>query len=115
LEIIREGIEDDPHNYTRFFILSERDSSPSGNDKTSVIFSIKQTPGSLYNALREFAIRNINLTKIESRPTKRRPWQYNFYLDFDGHRSDSKCQDVLKSLEEKSIFFKVLGSYPKTQ
>ncbi|MFX0067986.1 MAG: prephenate dehydratase [Candidatus Hodarchaeota archaeon] len=115
LEIIREGIEDIPHNCTRFFILSETDSPPSGKDKTSIIFSIKHTPSSLFNALREFAVRKINLTKIESRPTKRRPWEYDFYLDFEGHKGDKKCQIALRNLEEKSIFVKVLGSYPKSQ
>lgn len=115
MEIIREGVEDNPHNYTRFFILSESDSSPSGKDKTSVIFSIKHAPGSLSSILGEFAARNINLTKIESRRTKNRPWEYEFYLDFDGHRNDKKCQNALKNLEEKSIFTKVLGSYPKSQ
>ncbi|MFX0096943.1 MAG: prephenate dehydratase [Candidatus Hodarchaeota archaeon] len=115
LEIIREGIGDIDHNYTRFFILSETDSSPTGKDKTSIIFSIENTPGSLLNAIREFAVRKINLTKIESSPTKRRPWEYNFYLDFDGHKSDKKCQTAIRNLEERSIFVKILGSYPKAQ
>ncbi|MFX1486345.1 MAG: prephenate dehydratase [Promethearchaeota archaeon] len=114
MEIIREGIEDNPHNYTRFFILSESDSLPSGNDKTSVIFSIKDAPGSLLDVLREFAVRNINLTKIESRRTKKRPWEYDFYMDFDGHKNDKKCQEALRNLEKKSIFIRVLGSYPKS-
>ena len=113
MKILAKGIEDNPNNYTRFFVLSKHDSPPTGNDKTSIIFSVKHIPGALYKALEEFAIRGINLTKIESRPTKQRPWEYNFYLDFEGHRSDKKCREALESLKKKSTFLKILGSYPK--
>ena len=113
MKILAKGIEDNPNNYTRFFVLSKNDSPPTGKDKTSIIFSTKHIPGALYQALKEFAIRNINLTKIESRPTKQTPWEYNFYLDFEGHRSEKRCQQALKALEEKSLFIRVLGSYPK--
>ena len=86
---------------------------PTGKDKTSIIFSAKHEPGSLYHALGEFAKRNINLTRIESRPTKKTAWEYNFYLDFEGHRTEPKCAEALKALEKYAIFVKVLGSYPK--
>jgi len=115
MKVICRAIEDNPNNYTRFFVLSEKDSPPSGEDKTSIIFSVKHVPGALFRALEEFAVREINLTKIESRPTRQKPWEYNFYLDFEGHRSERKCQDALKVLEKKSIFVKVLGSYPKAR
>jgi len=113
MKVLTKGIADNPNNYTRFFALSKNDSPPTGRDKTSIIFSTKHLPGALYQALEEFALRNINLTKIESRPTKQTPWEYNFYLDFEGHRSEERCQEALKGLGKKSAFIKVLGSYPK--
>jgi len=115
MKVIAQEIEDNPNNFTRFFILSEEDSLPSGDDKTSIVFSAKDKPGTMYESLREFARRNINLTKLESRPTRQKPWQYNFYLDFEGHRDDKPAQEVLENLEKTSIFVKVLGSYPKAK
>ncbi|HEY82552.1 MAG TPA: prephenate dehydratase [Dehalococcoidia bacterium] len=115
MKIIAQGIEDNPNNFTRFFLLSREDAPPSGNDKTSIVFSTKDRPGALYQALGEFARRNLNLTKLESRPTRQKPWQYNFYLDFEGHRQDEPAREALESLEEISIFVKVLGSYPKAK
>lgn len=115
MEVISRAIEDNQNNYTRFFVLSEEDVSPSGEDKTSIIFSVKHVPSALFRALKEFAVRNINLTKIESRPTRQKAWEYNFYLDFEGHRSERRCQEALRGLEKKSIFVKVLGSYPKAR
>jgi len=115
MKIITTEIEDNQNNFTRFFILAKQDSLPSGNDKTSVVFSVKHKPGALYEFLKELADRNINLTKIESRPTRRKPWEYNFYLDFEGHREDKVSQEVLASLERVSLFAKVLGSYPKAK
>jgi len=115
MKILARDISNTPDNYTRFLVISTEDSPPTGNDKTSIIFSLKHVPGSLYKALEEFALREINLTKIESRPTKRRPWEYNFYLDFEGHRNDPKCMEALKGLEKKATFIKILGSYPKAK
>jgi chorismate mutase/prephenate dehydratase len=113
MKILAREIADYPANYTRFFVLSEKDSEITGKDKTSIIFSTKHVPGALYQALEEFARRDINLTKIESRPTRQRPWEYNFYLDFEGHRTEEKCQEALKALEKKTVFLKILGSYPQ--
>lgn len=115
MKVISRAIEDNQNNYTRFFVLSKDDSPPSGEDKTSIIFSVKHVPSALFRALEEFAVRNINLTKIESRPTRQRAWEYNFYLDFEGHRRERRCQEALRGLEKKSIFLKVLGSYPKAK
>ncbi len=115
MKVIAREIEDNPNNFTRFFILSREDSPPTGNDKTSIVFSVKDRPRVLYEFLREFAERGINLTKIESRPTRHKPWEYNFYLDFEGHREDDIAQEVLDSLEPYSIFLKILGSYPKAK
>jgi chorismate mutase / prephenate dehydratase len=113
MQILARDIADNKENYTRFFVLSQQDSAPTGIDKTSIIFSAKHEPGSLYNALGEFAKRKINLTRIESRPTKKTAWEYNFYLDFEGHRTEQKCAEALKALEKYAIFVKILGSYPK--
>jgi chorismate mutase/prephenate dehydratase len=115
MKVIAEGIEDKPNNYTRFFVLSKHDSPPTGEDKTSIIFSVKHVPGALYNALEEFAKNGINLTKIESRPTKIKPWEYNFYLDFEGHIYEERCREAIEKLKGKALFIKILGSYPKAK
>ena len=115
MEIITHGIEDNKNNFTRFFILTRQDSPPTGNDKTSIVFSVKHRPGTLYEFLRELAVRKINLTKLESRPTRQKPWDYNFYLDFEGHRQDKAAGEALEYLERNALFVKVLGSYPKAK
>lgn len=115
LKILKKGIEDNSKNFTRFFIISKKDRQPTGNDKTSIIFSVKHKPGALYKALGIFAICDINLTKLESRPIVGRPWEYNFYLDFEGHRKDKIIQKVLSILKNTCLFLKVLGSYPKAK
>jgi prephenate dehydratase len=84
----------------------------SGNDKTSIIFGVEHKPGSLYRALKALSSRGINLTKIESRPVKNTPWQYNFYVDFHGHLRDKVCREALRDLRKGSTFVKTLGSYP---
>jgi len=111
MNVLVKEIGDTPHNYTRFFVLSKQDSPPSGEDKTSIIFSVKSVPGALYRILEEFTAKDINLTKIESRPTKRAPWEYNFYLDFEGHRNEEKCREALRAIKNKTLFVKILGSY----
>jgi chorismate mutase / prephenate dehydratase len=113
MQILAREIEDNPTNHTRFFVLSKEDSPSTGKDKTSIIFAAAHTPGSLYQTLSEFAKRNINLTKIESRPTKQKAWEYNFYLDFEGHRTEENCAAALKALQKSGAFLKILGSYPK--
>ncbi len=99
-------------NFTRFFVLGDSDHQPTGADKTSIIFSTKHQPGALYAVMKVFASNKINLTKIESRPTKRTPWEYNFYVDFEGHRLDVKIQKLLRTLDQAAVFVKILGSYP---
>jgi chorismate mutase/prephenate dehydratase len=113
MKIIARDIADNPNNYTRFLVLGSEDAAPTGDDKTSIIFSAKHEPGTLYHALGEFASRNINLTRIESRPTKTTAWQYNFYLDFEGHRTEKRCVEALKALDNYATFVKILGSYPR--
>jgi chorismate mutase/prephenate dehydratase len=115
MEVLARGIGNNPRNFTRFFALSKQDSLPTGNDKTSLIFSTKHIPGTLLKALEEFAAQNINLTKIESRPQVGRPWEYNFYLDFEGHRTEKGVQQALGSLTGNANFVKLLGSYSKAK
>lgn len=112
LEILDRGVEDEPFNYTRFFVLGLDDPPRSQRNKTSLIFTTRHQPGALYDSLGEFAKRHINLTKIESRPRRNRPWQYLFYLDFEGHWQDPECEAALMGLLRRSSFVKLLGSYP---
>ena len=112
LEILDDGIEDLSFNYTRFFVLGLDDPPRSQRSKTSLIFTTRHNPGALYDSLGEFAQRGINLTKIESRPRRNRPWQYLFYLDFEGHWQDPAAEAALMSLLRRSSFVKLLGSYP---
>jgi len=113
MNVIAKEIEDNPSNFTRFFVLGKQDTAPTGNDKTSIVFSVKHKPGALYELVKELATRKVNLTKIESRPTRQKPWEYNFYLDFEGHREDKSAKEALLAVEEFALFVKVLGSYPK--
>ncbi|MBS7623366.1 prephenate dehydratase [Candidatus Bathyarchaeota archaeon] len=115
LKVIRRGIEDNRSNFTRFFVLSRSQSARTGNDKTSIIFSTEHAPGALYKALGVFADRGINLTKIESRPARKRPWEYIFYCDLEGHVEDRVIKDALKELRGKTTFLKILGSYPRAK
>ena len=112
LEIIDRHIEDSQLNYTRFFVLSCEDAPRAQRNKTSLVFSTPHQPSALYDCLGEFATRRINLTKIESRPRVNRPWQYMFYLDFDGHCRDPECEGAMMGLLRRSSFVKMLGSYP---
>lgn len=112
LDILEEEIEDTPFNYTRFFVVGHEDPPRAQRSKTSLIFTARHLPGSLYYCLGEFAERNINLTKIESRPRRNRPWQYLFYLDFEGHWQDPVAEAALLGLLRRAGFVKMLGSYP---
>ena len=113
MRICEESIEDKKNNYTRFLVLSKAQSKPTGNDGTSIIFSVRHIPGALFSILEEFARRRINLTKIESRPTKEVPWEYNFYVDFEGHSSEKEIKDLIRAIRKKSTFVKLLGSYKR--
>ncbi|MBI3398905.1 MAG: prephenate dehydratase [Deltaproteobacteria bacterium] len=113
LQVVEKKIEDHANNYTRFLVIGKKNPDKSGDDKTSIMFAIKDTPGALYKMLKPFAERGINLTKIESRPQKGKAWEYIFFADMDGHVSDSKVSDALKELEAQCSFMKILGSYPK--
>jgi len=93
-------------------IFSKEKNDKTENSKTSIIFSVKHEAGALYQIINEFYQNKINLTKIESRPNKNTPWEYNFYVDFEGHQDDSSIKDMLQNLRGNSTFLKILGSYP---
>ena len=115
MPVIQENIANNLNNYTRFLILSKENSHESSNDKTSIIFSIKHEPGSLFRIIENFHKNNVNLTKIESRPTKENTWEYNFYVDFEGHENNPKISDMLKKIKGETLFLKILGSYPSAK
>lgn len=112
LEILDQDVEDYPFNYTRFFVLALESPPRAPRNKTSLIFTTPHQPGALYDCMGEFAKRRINLSKIESRPRLNRPWQYVFYLDFEGHCQDPPCEAAIMGLLRRSSFVKLLGSYP---
>lgn len=112
MRILRPGIEDDPENYTRFLLLSRRGRFTRGGRKTSIVFGLKNEPGLLFKALSVFALRNIDLSKIESRPIRGTPWEYLFYLDLQSDIRSVECANALRHLREMAPYLKVLGSYP---
>jgi len=113
LKTVSSRIEDFTHNSTRFLILGLKSPERTGRDKTSILFSIPDQPGALYQVLRVFSERGINLKKIESRPAKGRPWEYVFFIDFEGHSEDSMVKGALSEIKGAVLFLKVLGSYPR--
>ena len=112
LSIIKQNIEDLSHNVTRFLVIAKTDVPPTGKDRTSILFSIKDRVGALHAMLQPFAKHRINLTKIESRPSKKKAWDYYFFVDFEGHCQDSHVEKALTELEDMCKYLKVLGSYP---
>jgi len=115
LSVLQRRIEDHPNNFTRFLIIGKKNAPPTAADKTSILFSIKDRVGALHRMLLPFAERQINLTKIESRPSKKKVWEYVFYVDFEGHASEPRAREALARLQEDCIFLKVLGSYAAAQ
>lgn len=112
LEVLASEIEDVPFNYTRFLLLGHGDPSPVEYNKTSIVFATRHRPAALYECLGVFAKHDLNLTKIESRPRRNRPWEPVFYVDFEGHWQDDSCQQALTRLLQLASFVKMLGSYP---
>jgi chorismate mutase/prephenate dehydratase len=113
LYILQKGVQDSRENFTRFFVIGKILTQPSGDDKTSLVFIVKDKVGSLYSILSIFSQNNVNLTKIESRPTKKKAWEYMFFVDFNGHVKSQNIIRTIEDLKRKSIFVKILGSYPK--
>jgi chorismate mutase/prephenate dehydratase len=112
LEILKKNIQDSTHNITRFLVISTMDVPPTGSDRTSLVFSIKDKVGALHAMLTPFIKNKINLTKIESRPSKKKAWDYYFFIDCEGHQSDPRVARALAQLEGMCKFLKILGSYP---
>ncbi len=113
LRVIKSDIQDDYPNQTRFLVIHKSDHPLTGKDKTSIIVGLKDKAGALYELLGAFAERQINLTRIESRPTGKALGDYIFYIDLEGHRTDPLVEDALFEIKRRSSFLKVLGSYPK--
>lgn len=113
LGILAEGIQDQPRNYTRFFVIGHDGvGRPTGDDKTSLLLAVPHEAGALLRVLEPFADNRVNLCSIESRPLKNRPWEYVFFLDLVGHATDARVARALTALEERCLFVKILGSYP---
>lgn len=116
LQVLAEGIEDNRNNYTRFILISKTAPTPQPlGFKTSIVFSTQHQPGALFRVLKAFADAHINLTKLESRPTKSTPWEYVFYLDFEGSAFHDPARKVLAKIKPDTLMLKVLGSYPKAK
>ena len=114
LPVLARAIQDSASNVTRFFVIGRQSARPSGRDKTSVMFAVKDQPGALAKALAPFEKSGISLTRIESRPSKRQAWEYYFFADFAGHAEDDKVAAALGELSGVCAFTRILGSYPDT-
>ncbi len=112
LNMLARSIEDSPHNMTRFLVIGKVENRPTGKDKTSVMFAVKDRVGALHDMLVPFKKNRINLTKIESRPSKKRAWEYRFFVDMIGHQEDAGIKKALKQLGGVCTNLKILGSYP---
>ncbi len=113
LNVLARNIQESGDNFTRFLIISKRKMKPTGKDKTSLIFAVKDEPGALYKALEAFYKERVNLTKIESRPSRRRAWDYVFFVDLEGHQEEERVKRTLEELKSRTQMVKILGSYPK--
>ncbi len=115
LAVLARRIQTNPYNVTKFLAIARESAPSSASSKTSVVFAVKNQPGTLYAALGCFATRGINLIKLESRPSRNQPWQYVFYVDFEGHVEDPTCRAALSDLLFQTTFLKILGSYPRAR
>ena len=115
LQVVKKKIEDNPNNFTRFLVIGQQTPAPSGRDKTSIMFSVRDEPGILYRMLEPFSKRQLNLSKIESRPFKKKAWEYIFFLDLEGHAEETVVHEALEELKGYCTLFRVLGSYPKAR
>ena len=112
LPVLKSRIEDNINNFTRFLVLCKHGAEPTGKDKTSVMLSVKDKAGALYDLLRPFASNGISMTKIESRPSRRKAWEYLFFVDIEGHLREDRIRRTLEELKGRCLFLKILGSYP---
>ena len=112
LNILAPNIEDDPNNTTRFLVIADHDAGPSGQDRTSLVFSTPNRPGAIHGLLEPLARHGVDLTKLQSRPARSGLWEYVFYADVNGHREDAQVAAALQELNERAAFVKIIGSYP---
>jgi prephenate dehydratase len=115
MQVLKYAFEDEKTNYTRFIAIGREPVSPEANAKTSLAFAGRNEPGLLFKCMSAFALRNIDLAKIESRPLRGVPWEYIFYLDFSGSVAEERCQRALDQLREMATFVRVFGSYPRAR
>ena len=115
LKILKDDIQSEAVNFTRFFVLEKNPAPIQDANKTSIVFATKNAPGALYKCLGEFASRGVNLSKLESRPRKNKPWVYVFYADFEGTMDDPNCHAAIGGLLKTGAFVKILGSYRKAE
>ena len=113
MNILQPDMQDNAENYTRFVVVAPEPTVPETEAKTSIVFSMKNIPGALFKCLAVFALRDIDLTKIESRPAQGQRWQYLFYIDFIGNQHEERCSNALNNLKELTVYLRVLGSYPR--
>src|SRR5450830_809928 len=114
LQTVNAHIQDDPHNRTRFAVIGRLQTAPSGRDQTSIVLSVPNKAGAVYNLLAPLAKHGVSMTRFESRPARMGSWEYYFYVDLEGHEQDEKVAKALAELKENAAFFKLLGSYPFT-
>ena len=114
LQILAPAIQDIATNTTRFLVIGRTASPPTGDDRTSIMFSLQDKPGALFQAIEPFNRLKISMSKIESRPSKRKAWEYFFFVDIDGHAGEDKVKQAIDELEKHCTFVKILGTYPKT-
>ena len=114
LPIIEQSVQDNPNNTTRFLVLGQKPSPATGDDRTSLMFCVRDEPGALFKALEPFNRLRISMSKIESRPSKRKAWEYFFFVDVDGHAEHSPLKEAVAELSNHCTLVKILGTYPKT-
>ncbi len=112
LKVLARAIEDDPRNRTRFLVLGSHDAGPSGKDRTSLVMTTHNRPGSLHELIASFSTHGVNMSRLESRPARTGQWEYYFYIDLEGHQQDEKLAKAVAELRDKAPFVKVFGSYP---
>jgi chorismate mutase/prephenate dehydratase len=112
LQVVKANIQDDPHNRTRFAVIGRQQTAPSGKDQTSLVLSVPNRAGAVYNMLAPLAAHGVSMTRFESRPARMGTWEYYFYVDIEGHAQDDKVARALAELKQNAAFFKILGSYP---
>jgi chorismate mutase/prephenate dehydratase len=114
LKLLKRVFQDDAHNRTRFIVVGKQACLPSGHDQTSLILSVANQPGAVYQMLAPLAKHGVSMNRFESRPARKGTWEYHFYVDIDGHQQEQKIAQALEELKQVTAYYKCLGSYPKS-